>query len=203
MSPQAPQHSSENKEDRGKSKSAVVAVVPLGRLDEVALSVTAAHLQAVLGLPTEVTPPWPEPEYALIPTRRQYDAGLILKALAEDATPHKIRLGLMNGDLCLPILTYVYGEAQVEGRAAVVSLHRLGHDAAGIRVSQARFYERLAKVVLHEAAHVLGLSHCRTSGCLMRFSLAVDQLDSLSMTLCPACEQELAWRRRRLTGRAG
>ncbi|MEW5724562.1 MAG: peptidase M54 [Thermodesulfobacteriota bacterium] len=156
-----------------------------------AVSVVAANLQAVLGLLADVSPPWPDPDYALIPARRQYNALPILKALEENLPRTTLRLGLLNMDLCLPILSYVLGEAQVNGRAAVVSLFRLKEGRAGKAVPAAQFYERLAKVALHETAHVLGLRHCRETGCLMCFSLGVEQLDTLSTSFCPTCEHVL------------
>ena len=57
-------------------------------------------------------------------------------------------------------------------------------------------YERLAKVALHEVAHVLGLTHCREEGCLMRFSLGVEHIDGLAMRFCPECELRLIRARR-------
>ena len=52
-------------------------------------------------------------------------------------------------------------------------------------------YERLAKVTLHEMAHVLGLRHCQTPWCLMYFSMGLKQLDDLTMRFCPDCEAQI------------
>jgi archaemetzincin len=168
-----------------------VHVLPLGEVDGVAVSVAAANLQAVLGLPADVRPPAGEPDYALLPARRQYDALPILKAIEAEVPAGTLCLAVMNGDLCLPIFSYVLGEAQVNGRAAVISLFRLKQGGDGRPSSPARVYERLAKVALHEVAHVLGLTHCREEGCLMRFSLGVEHIDELAMRFCPECELRL------------
>lgn len=169
-----------------------VEVIPLGSVDEVSVSVAAANIQTFLGLAVDVAPPWPEPAYALIPVRGQYNALPILKALSDSIETGTRRLGLLAGDLCLPILTYVFGEAQVNGHAAVVSLRRLKQGQDGQRVPTHLFLERLAKVAVHEMSHVLGLTHCRAPQCLMSFSLGLEQLDALTLRFCPDCERRVA-----------
>ena len=181
-------------EELPKAKRLHVEVVPLGPVDGVAVSVVAANIQTFIGLPVDVVPPWPEPAYAIIPVRGQYNALPILKALATGIGADTRRLGLFGGDLCLPILTYVFGEAQVNGRAAVISLRRLRQSRDGQRVPSSLLLERLAKVAVHEMSHVLGLKHCRTPNCLMSFSLGLDQLDALTLRFCPDCERILTQR---------
>lgn len=176
----------------------LVEVVPLGRVNQTAAAVAAANLQALFGLNALAVAPWPEPEYALAPTRGQYDAGAILLALSRDAPGPALRLGLTRHDLCLPFLSYVFGEAQMEGRAAVVSLYRLGGSADGSRASRSLMLERLAKTALHEMGHVLGLVHCRAPGCLMNFAQGLGKLDRLDLALCPACQSRLVRLRLRL-----
>ncbi|MFO7785542.1 MAG: hypothetical protein ACQET7_05045 [Thermodesulfobacteriota bacterium] len=168
-----------------------VEIVPLGDVDGVAISVVAANLQAIMGLPADLLPAVPVPDFALIPSRRQYNALPVLGMLEEGASGDALRLGVMSGDLCLPIFSYVLGEAQVQGRAAVISIHRLKGNQDGTAAAPARVYERLAKVALHETAHVLGLTHCREEGCLMRFSLGAEHIDELSMAFCPECKLRL------------
>jgi len=171
-----------------------IEVVPLGPVDEVAVSVVAANIQTFIGLPVDVVPAWPEPAYAIIPVRGQYNALPMLKALGVGIGAETRRLGLFDGDLCLPILTYVFGEAQMNGRAAVVALRRLKQGRDGQRAPSSILLERLAKVAVHEMSHVLGLTHCRTPQCLMSFSLDLDQLDALTLRFCPDCERILTRR---------
>ncbi len=171
-------------------------VVPLGRVPPVACAVVAANLQAVLGLPTEVAVSRAIPARAHLRAREQYDAAPILSDLRGDLGAIRLRVGVTAADLCLPILTFVYGEALVGGRVAVVSSARRGPPARASCEDPGRIYERLAKVALHETAHALGLTHCRTDGCLMVFSVGLEMLDGLHLVFCPACEHRLAvWRR--------
>ena len=178
-----------------------VEVIPLGRVSSIAAQVVAANLQAILALDALVAAPRPEPAAALLVARGQYDASLILRELAgPPGAP--LRLGLLAKDLCLPFLTYVLGESQLGGRAAVMSLHRLSQGEGGGRAQRHLMLERAAKVGLHEMAHVLGLEHCRTAGCLMRFSAGLASLDRLNLGFCLDCRRELARLRLELAQRA-
>ena len=180
----------------------LVEVVPLGKVRAIAVEVAAAHLQAVFELPAQVLAPWPEPGHALLPDRGQYDAGPILLNLAQGADPPPLRLGLMAQDLCLPFLTYVFGEAQLQGRSAVVSLYRLQGEGPADRPGNPLFLERVAKLALHEIAHVMGLVHCQASGCLMNYSAGLVDLDRLKMNLCESCHRHFSQSRLNLIARA-
>jgi archaemetzincin len=182
----------------GKPERLIVEVVPLGRVDAVACEVAAANIQTMLGLSAQRVSSWPTPEYSHLPARNQYDAGRILKALARDLEPPTLRLGIIALDLCLPILTYVYGEARIGGHNALVSLYRLGFDVQGNRVPQTLLFQRLAKVAVHETAHSLGLEHCYTPLCLMHFSQGLRHLDALNLEFCSECLAVLRRERVRL-----
>lgn len=176
-----------------------VEVIPLGTVDGTAVSVTAANLQAVAGLPADVMPAQPAPANAFSPSRRQYNAWTIIDILEKDRPENRLRLGVTGHDLFVPIFSYVIGEARIGGGAAVVSIHRLRHGAYGAIAPLSRVYARLAKVALHEIAHVLGLTHCHENDCLMRFSLDAAHIDQLATMFCPACEMAMAGARRRMS----
>lgn len=168
----------------------------MGPVDSLAVSIIAAHLQSLLGLPTLVHPEQAKPDFAYLAARRQYDASAIIKHLNQTGHPPPFKLGLVAGDLCVPILTYVFGESQLGGCAAVVSLYRLRDKQRHL------LYERAAKISLHEVGHLLGLEHCRAADCLMRFSKQLEQLDHLPLLFCSACEYEVARRVAVLNGAA-
>lgn len=157
-----------------------------------ALSVIAAHLQALMGLNTDIAPQAQCPEYAYLPSRKQYDGAKIIGELAGNSAG-RFQLGVLAYDLCTPILTYVYGESQLGGKAAVVSLFRLKHPDRQVA------FERAAKISLHEVGHLLGIGHCWQNFCLMRFSSTVENLDSLSLKFCSACEYEIGRRLKALS----
>ncbi len=175
-------------------------VVPLGPVHEVACAVAAAHLAAVLGLPCRQAEPRPLPAGAFLPARGQYDAAIITADLGRGLEPGLLRVGVTEADLCLPVFSFVFGEADLGRRVALASLHRLRADDPGRQAPRPALYTRLAKVVCHEAGHALGLTHCHQPACLMRFAGDQAGVDRLPLGLCPACALGLARRRAGLAG---
>lgn len=166
-------------------------LIPLGNLDPLAASIMGAHIQAVLGLDTRIRAVRAKPDYAYMPVRNQFDASKIIKSLAAETDGAPLKLGVLQSDLSIPILTYVYGESQLGGKAAVVSLHRL------FDIDRQVVYLRAAKIGVHEVGHLLGLEHCWQAGCLMRFSKQLEQLDRLALGFCDSCVFEIARRLKR------
>ncbi len=160
----------------------------MGRIPETAIRVVAANIQAVLEVPVDMLAPRAIPEDAFQPRRTQYDAGLVLKHLARSPFPrHPCVLAVTDVDLCTPILTYVFGEAQLGLKLAIVSDFRLKAGEDGTSAPADVYYERLAKVALHELAHTLSLYHCEAPRCLMQFSPRVRNLDELDIRFCERC----------------
>ena len=167
--------------DQAISKTrALIDLIPLGRIDQLAVSIIAANLQAILGLNSDVSEPRQEPEYALLPQRQQFDALKIIKELSRETYGAPFKLGVTALDICTPILTFVYGESQLGGKIALISLNRLQGGAPELT------YERAAKIGVHEVGHILGLEHCWEVRCLMHFSRNLEQLDSLPLQFCSA-----------------
>ena len=164
----------------------------MGRIDQLAVTIIAANLQTILGLNSDVLDPRPDPEYAFLPQRQQFDALKIIKEFSRETDGALFKLGVTALDICTPILTFVYGESQLGGKVALISLNRLQG------LSPALTYERAAKIGVHEVGHILGLAHCWEVRCLMHFSRNLEQLDSLPLQFCSACEFEATRRVRTL-----
>lgn len=122
--------------------------------------------------------------------RSQYEAGTLLTGLAELAGPDWV-LGVTSADLYMPVFTFVIGEAQLEGRAGVVSTYRLCEQRYGFAANPDRMRERLYKEAVHELGHCHGLTHCLDSRCIMFSSSGVEEVDLKGDELCPSCEAEL------------
>lgn len=138
--------------------------------------------------------PWFDPEAAFDAGRGQYRATLLLKALLDDPqeAPAERVLGVTSVDLFTPVLTYVFGEAQLQGRAAVVSGHRLRSEAYGLPPDPRLFYERLHKEAVHELGHTYGLMHCRTIGCVMGASAYAEEIELKGASFCERCRAVVA-----------
>lgn len=166
-----------------------MGLILLGPMGEVAVHVVAANIQTILAFPVDLLGGVEVPAHTFQPQRQQYDAGLILKHLAQLPFPNHVKIiALTNVDLCTPILTHVFGEAELGGRVALASDFRLRHNEDGTFVPLAHYYERLAKVALHEVAHTLSVYHCSDSRCVMSFSAKVRNLDEVGLYFCERCE---------------
>jgi archaemetzincin len=91
-------------------------------------------------------------------------------------------LGITDVDLFIPVLTFVFGEAQLGGRAAIVSLARLTEVADPVRLAA-----RLCKEAVHEIGHTFGLVHCVSTACVMSRSPGLRAVDLKDDRLCADC----------------
>ncbi|MBT3343822.1 MAG: archaemetzincin family Zn-dependent metalloprotease [Gemmatimonadetes bacterium] len=124
--------------------------------------------------------------------RDQYLAAPMLAALEEMRPLEMSRvLGVTMADLFSPVLTYVFGEAHLEGTAAVISVHRLHPQAYGIVGNGAVASDRVLKEAIHEIGHTYGLIHCQDFSCVMRASRVAEEVDLKAHGFCPACADGL------------
>jgi len=122
------------------------------------------------------------------PRRQQHSSTRILKWLIESRPRHAAKVaGITDVDLFIPILTFVYGEAQLGGTAAVVSTARLLPDN-GFRPSADLLTSRLVKECVHELGHTFGLLHCPLPTCVMARSVNLVQVDAKDPGLCHDCQ---------------
>ncbi len=156
------------------------------------LEIIAANIQASLSIPAQVMLAVPLPPQVFDLKRNQINALTMLKDLRERSFPHGTRiLAVTAVDLFIPIFTFVFGEAQLEEPFAVISLHRLRRHADGTPTPLSLFYERAAKIAVHEIAHTFNLGHCRETDCLMKFMPDLDAIDGQDLMFCPYCERDL------------
>jgi archaemetzincin len=108
--------------------------------------------------------------------------------LAEDDSKAFRILGITAVDLFIPIFTFVFGEAQLEGKAALISMFRLRREIEGIAPPRLILLRRLLKLSLHELGHTFGLGHCKQDGCLSGFSANLETLDQKNLAFCRYCQ---------------
>jgi archaemetzincin len=150
---------------------------------------------ATLGCAVRTLAPWTVPPEAYDPRRRQHDSSLVLAAALERCPPDAARLLVLTAlDLAIPMLTFVFGQAQLDGRGAIVSLARLRPEFHGLPPAPAVTAARLRKEVLHELGHTCGLVHCPDQGCAMSLSVNIVFIDRKRAKLCRDCDARLAAR---------
>lgn len=122
------------------------------------------------------------------PVRDQFNSTWILSRLLERVSDESCKiLGVTSVDLYVPVLTFVFGEAQLEGKAAVVSSYRLRDELYGLPKNPKRLKERLQKEAIHELAHTFGLIHCREPECVMHSYTYAEEIDFKSKDFCSTC----------------
>jgi len=122
------------------------------------------------------------------PGRRQYDANGILGYLSEISPANAFKtLGLFRIDLYIPILTYIFGQALLNGHAGIISLYRLRNELYGLESNNDVLIYRFRKVIMHEMGHMFGLIHCHHPECVMRSSTYMEDIDQKEMKFCTAC----------------
>lgn len=126
------------------------------------------------------------------PSRGQYNSSLILQQLIMKPPPDADKiLGVLDVDLFIPILTFVFGEAQLKGIGAVVSTQRLHNQFYGLPENREVASERLLKEAVHELGHTFGLIHCSQPKCVMNSSTYAENIDQKSAELCPLCQKSI------------
>jgi len=126
------------------------------------------------------------------PGRRQYNGNKLLMAIDEMNTTDSVKnIGLFSVDLFIPILTYIFGQAALNGKTGIASMYRLSNERYGIAPDEKLLLERFTKEVIHELGHTFGLIHCSSPSCVMRSSTYVEDIDQKNARICIHCRQML------------
>ncbi|MDW8108875.1 MAG: archaemetzincin family Zn-dependent metalloprotease [Candidatus Kryptonium sp.] len=127
-------------------------------------------------------------------SRYQFNSTKIISILSEKFNNFNGKvLGVISVDLFIPVLTYVFGEAQLGGKISVVSTFRLNEIAYGFQENRKLTEERLLKEAVHELGHNFGLLHCENYLCVMHPSTSVEEVDIKSPYFCNDCYEKLFW----------
>ena len=105
--------------------------------------------------PAKWKPSLRTPEFAYSIDRGQYHSTQILAAIPDGT------LAVTSYDLYVPILTFVFGEAQLRGSRAVVSTWRLREEFYGLAPDESKLRERLLKGIAPRTRPQLRLAPLR------------------------------------------
>lgn len=128
------------------------------------------------------------------PMRRQYNGNKLMKELESWSSINHVKtIALFKVDLFIPILTFIFGQAALNGNIGIASLYRLRNEQYGLKRDDNMLLERFMKVVIHEMGHMFGLMHCHFPSCVMRSSTYVEDIDQKSQHLCSKCRSKIAF----------
>ena len=163
-------------------------LLPVGKVDASLLRDLCTGIPRSLSLECEILPYELDPTPSYHPERQQYHSSEILQRMQPLVRPGDWRmLAVADVDLYIPILKYVFGEAQMGGPCALVSVHRLRQEFYGLDRDDPLLGKRLLKESVHELGHTLGLRHCQDYNCVMASSHSVELIDLRGSTLCDSC----------------
>lgn len=175
-----------------------IVILPLGDTDPEIVAGVQECVQEVFETRALLLDPLHDIRPFFDSERHQYNSTRILHFIKEQHARHYLRsrgraaarifLAITGGDLFIPILTYVFGEAELNGDVAVASYFRLQNEVYGLPPDKQLSIERLQKEAVHELGHTFGLVHCHTLECVMRTSTYVEDIDTKGKRFCPACQ---------------
>ncbi len=165
-----------------------VAVIPLGAYIPHTIHAVTNVLGEWYGVRFQMLAEQPMPPQAFYTPRGRWRAEKLLTYLKKIKPPNAdFIIGITDEDISTTAHGYedwgILGQAFVGGQVCICSTHR-------IRIKSHNEYQynrRWEKLVLHEFAHAMGLSHCTNRQCIMRDAQGtINTLDE-EETLCSSC----------------
>jgi len=169
-----------------------IGILPIGQVDTAILMRIKENLAQVFSDTTclVIDEKLPLREEAFDKKRKQYRSNAILSEIQDYAvkkTDLNRVLGVVDADLFVPELNFIFGEAVCPGKAALISLWRLKPEFYGDAPNMELFSARALKEAIHELGHTLGLRHCSRSSCVMYFSNSISDTDIKQSLFCKQC----------------
>ena len=165
-----------------------IYLAPVGIVGDDILAALETSLSHAFRFEVRRTKPLGDPSYAFDGQRNQYSSTMILRELVRLCPPDAVRLlAVTELDLFIPMLSFIYGQAQLDGRVSIVSLARLRQEFYTLPANRVLALARLLKEGLHELGHTFGLTHCIEKGCPMSLATNIHQLDLKGSDFCNSC----------------
>ena len=169
-----------------------ITLISRGQFEKDFIEQMALDIERVFGIQVNIAPFYHDIAACFDAARKQYDANQLLEMVhAEHAESSLKTIGLFKVDLFIPILTYIFGQAQYKGPVGITSVYRLRNEQYGLPQNEQLLYERFRKVIIHELGHTFGLIHCHVPICVMRPGAYVEDIDQKKHLFCNKCKKEL------------
>jgi archaemetzincin len=168
-----------------------ILIIPIGTIDPDILDQISRVLRETYRREIALGESLPVPQKTYNARRKQYHSTRILKVLEVlKPAPYELLLGVIDEDCYVPELNFVFGEADMLARIAIIALPRLRQDFYGLEPDRDLFLLRAAKEAIHELGHICGFGHCSDPRCVMHFSNSLMDTDMKAPRLCDACRNK-------------
>ncbi len=164
----------------------IILVSPIGEITPWICQVIAKKVEDFFGFKTRIAPLLDDISFAHDLERNQYYSTRILTELEACCPREGLKIvAVTREDLFIPILTHVYGEAQLGGKACIISISRLitGFGMGGVDNGASR----IVKEAIHELGHCFDLRHCEDEQCIMHYCRKLEDVDKKLNRFCRYC----------------
>lgn len=124
--------------------------------------------------------------------RQYYSTGFLEQSISQTPDINGKVILITELDIYVPVLTFLFGEAQLKGKHSIVSVFRLHEEFYSGVTDNELLYERTIKEIYHELGHNFGLIHCRNWDCVMHSSNSIEQVDLKGNYYCNNCKSQLS-----------
>ncbi|OGP52949.1 MAG: hypothetical protein A2Y65_05225 [Deltaproteobacteria bacterium RBG_13_52_11] len=170
----------------------MITLVPFERVTHAVMEELKVRLLEVFAAEVGSVPPIVIPLWTYEPLRGQYNAHSLLQVLQEGKGHERI-LGIVDRDLFVPRLNFVFGVADPVGHRALIALPRLQQGFYNLPPDPSLFLLRTVKEAVHELGHTGGLEHCPDPRCVMYFSNSLADTDQKDYQFCPRCRTKITF----------
>ena len=120
--------------------------------------------------------------------RNQYFSTQIIAEVMKNTNQYNGKIIILtDADIYVPALTFIFGEAQLNGKHSIISVCRLHEEFYSGKSNDNILLERTIKETLHELGHNYGLRHCLNWDCVMHASHGIEEVDIKGNNYCSKC----------------
>ena len=126
-------------------------------------------------------------DFFSVDRKQYYSTQIIAEAIKMTELLNGKVLIVTDVDIFVPALTFVFGEAQLNGKHSILSVCRLHEEFYSEVSNEKLLLDRTLKEALHELGHNFGLRHCVNWDCVMHSSHGIEEVDIKGDKYCTEC----------------